>query len=473
MYDGMRRAPDQPNPGWVKHREIPRLVFVEDRLLREFEKRNPQVTTYDPKRRDEHGTRLLGRPALASAVVAEQMRRMQEGASPEEAAASAQRWAIEHGRDLLATMRMPKVQLDPIQRNMGPSITDGPSAIMERVLQDQTKALRDALAGQTRQRPHPAARFNTYKSWMAPQEIRAIQKREPLADKDREALAQGTRPGPGTPVPGPAVGTGYRAGGGQGGQPLPDLGAKVRVPGSLSGEIESIVGVLGARKKRQASIAAQGTNRRGHKGLIDDMEAAVDLDGESAFGRLDGGAAASGGSLEEDDEDEELPVGDDDGWRGRRLLDMAGRMSAAGVKPSEFYEELRERATATLQRLAELEDAGADDWDRMAEHMAEVAAAADGGEDAAGLDKLIGPGTDTTPGAEVREQKFLLGRPQSGVLELWTAMEDLRQGPNGLLSMGAQGTHVGTFREWMDSAGWEGLLGALQHMVANSGGQPD
>lgn len=117
------------------------------------------------------------------------MRQMQQGASPEEAAAGATRWAIENGRELLATMRISSVHLDPIRRGLGPKVADGPSAVMERVLQDQAKALRDALAGQTRPRPHPAERFNKYRSWMSPAEIRAIQKREPLAPAVAEAGA--------------------------------------------------------------------------------------------------------------------------------------------------------------------------------------------------------------------------------------------------------------------------------------------
>lgn len=62
-----------------------------------------------------------------------------------------------------------------------------------------------------------------------------------------------------------------------------------------------------------------------------------------------------------------------------------------------------------------------------------------------------------------------MDKPPSGQLELWYALERLRRGSHGLLAKGAQGTHKGTFREWMDTVGWEGVLGELQDMLHREG----
>lgn len=51
------------------------------------------------------------------------------------------------------------------------------------------------------------------------------------------------------------VPTAYRPKGGQDGQPVPDTGEAVQVPGVLSAEIERLVGVVSARAAAVSQLA--------------------------------------------------------------------------------------------------------------------------------------------------------------------------------------------------------------------------
>eukprot|EP01138_Halocafeteria_seosinensis_P004074 gb/GECG01004166.1/.p1 GENE.gb/GECG01004166.1/~~gb/GECG01004166.1/.p1 ORF type:complete len:206 (+),score=23.69 gb/GECG01004166.1/:1-618(+) len=105
-YDAMRKVPPLPVEPAIKKREVPRMVFVEDRLIREFEERNPMITAhdhYDPFHPDpqQQGT-------VASQFAAKQVQELQADKTETEAYDVAKSWLIENGPNFYKRLDPPE-----------------------------------------------------------------------------------------------------------------------------------------------------------------------------------------------------------------------------------------------------------------------------------------------------------------------------------------------------------------------------
>lgn len=173
-WEAVTKVPPPSTPGRVRKDEIPRIRFVEDRLVREFTARNPQLKRFD----ERNVARKKAPDTVVKQFVREQLKHMRRDTPEEAAYKRAQAWLITNGRKVLGQAapganRRPSMNADHMP----------PVGVFQRLMKDQVGVLAEAITRAGRRGDGLAGRY-ALKQFMSDADRAALQARSTAASTE-------------------------------------------------------------------------------------------------------------------------------------------------------------------------------------------------------------------------------------------------------------------------------------------------
>jgi hypothetical protein len=159
----------------------PRPLFCLDR---DFALQNPVLAHGERKRRDEAGRKLGGAPVVSEAYVKKELEALAQDMSPEDAARTAREWLLANGARYARAVRATAADRERLAPH---SLMDGdgvpkasPAEIAAGLMREQVVAVKSLI--RERSAGRRAVQPQLYRSFLSPDDVRRIQKRELGAD---------------------------------------------------------------------------------------------------------------------------------------------------------------------------------------------------------------------------------------------------------------------------------------------------
>lgn len=195
-WEAVQRVPPTGFVPRIKKAEIPRIRFIEDRLIRDFDAKNPMVRTFDGS----------GEKRLASVFARYQVARMKEGKTEEEAYGLARAWLVENkGKEMFRRLALPQKLRHSIMGTEEPREVDVDA--VRHVLEHQVNVVDRAL-GSARQDKYQDARTEGYVHFRTAEEVARLRTRAAAGEP-----AYGRPASPASAAPAAAAAPTKRAGG--------------------------------------------------------------------------------------------------------------------------------------------------------------------------------------------------------------------------------------------------------------------
>jgi hypothetical protein len=141
-WEAVQKVPPTAVMPRLKKKYIPRIRFVEDRLMREFTARNPSLKTLDERNFARGRT-----SSIAAQFVEEQLRQMRADKSEAASFDVASKWLVENGAKVLK-----KVDPNLVDSGKVDSSSLPPEDAFQKVMDQQEDLVRAALAEEERMR---------------------------------------------------------------------------------------------------------------------------------------------------------------------------------------------------------------------------------------------------------------------------------------------------------------------------------
>lgn len=209
-WEAVQRVPPTGFVPRIKKRDVPTVRFLEDRLIREFDSRNPMLAQFDNKERNSK-VRVPGfsgpPPSIAAQFAQKQVEFMKANMSEAEAYQQAQLWMLENGKKVFYPQIRPNLPIALQQElekdaqlssdnnssdNANTSNTGSESGIQGKVksiLYQQTRLLRTVLSMKTGGTTGSSAgATNRYRSFLEKKDINAIRRRKLTSDPKLPSL---------------------------------------------------------------------------------------------------------------------------------------------------------------------------------------------------------------------------------------------------------------------------------------------
>lgn len=172
-WDAVRRVPPLGLLPRRKKKEIPVLRFVEDRLIRNFEVRNPMITAHDSFDLSS------GENTVAGTFAAKQLEAMAADVPEEESYKVAEDWTVEHGREMIDKLNLEADVLSGLERN--PVEEDmSPAQRRQELFHQQWLSIKQGLRQDLIENPPPPTEYagvQDHRTFLSASEIDDIQQR--------------------------------------------------------------------------------------------------------------------------------------------------------------------------------------------------------------------------------------------------------------------------------------------------------
>jgi len=167
-WEAVQKVPPTAVLPRLKKKFIPRLRFIEDKLMREFTARNPSL-----KHVDERSFARGRTSSVASEFVAEQLQHMRADTSEPQSFDVASRWLVENGRRVLRKVDPTLVGGAEIDASVLP-----PQDVFHKVLAIQSELLKNALDEEEALRRGQRQReLPPHRTFLSTEEVHAIGQR--------------------------------------------------------------------------------------------------------------------------------------------------------------------------------------------------------------------------------------------------------------------------------------------------------
>ncbi len=170
-WDAVANVPPVHFQPRIKKKEVPSITFLEDRLVRRFQARNPSIAAFDRQR----GGAQASLPTVTRQFIDQQMEAMRNGTSEVAAYAATRNWLLGNGPRLFAQLDVP-AQLRGV-------VAQSPSGLRRARGDEDAELLQQIRATQEALREGGASRDAASRAGPQAKQSAAFKAREALAKR--------------------------------------------------------------------------------------------------------------------------------------------------------------------------------------------------------------------------------------------------------------------------------------------------